>query len=62
MEINKITEELINISNQTKVVGNGTDIIHDNIVPLKHSFADQLYIRQMEMKKRYYGYRSSSQS
>ena len=51
MEINKITKELINISNQTKVVGDGTDIIHDNIVPLKHSFADQLYIRQMEMKK-----------
>ena len=51
MEINKITKELINISNQTKVVGDGTDIIHDSIVPLKHSFADQLYIRQMEMKK-----------
>jgi quercetin dioxygenase-like cupin family protein len=49
MKINKITKELI--KNSDKIVGDGTDIIHDNIVPLKHSFADQLYIRQMEMKK-----------
>ncbi len=49
MEINKITKELI--KNSEKIVGDGTDIIHHDIVPLKHSFADQLYIRQMEMKK-----------
>ena len=49
MEINKITKELIKSSD--KIVGDGTGVIHDNIVPLKHSFADQLYIRQMEMKK-----------
>ncbi len=49
MKINKITKELIKNSN--KIVGDGTDIIHHDIVPLKHSFADQLYIRQMEMKK-----------
>ena len=51
MEINKITKELINKSNETKVVGDATSIVHDDIVPLKHSFADQIYIRQMEMKK-----------
>ena len=49
MEINKITKELI--KNSDKIVGDGTGIIHDDVVPLKHSFADQLYIRQMEMKK-----------
>lgn len=51
MNINKITKELISASNETVVVGDGTEIIHNDIVPLKHSFADQLYIRQMEMKK-----------
>tara|TARA_E500000331_G_scaffold205474_1_gene197106 strand:- start:785 stop:1219 length:435 start_codon:yes stop_codon:yes gene_type:complete len=51
MEINKIAKELINKSNETKVVGDATSIVHDDIVPLKHSFADQIYIRQMEMKK-----------
>ena len=51
MEINKIAKELINKSNETKVVGDATSIVHDDIVPLKHSFPDQIYIRQMEMKK-----------
>jgi len=51
MNIKKITKELISTSDETVVVGDGTEIIHSNIVPLKHSFADQLYIRQMEMKK-----------
>jgi quercetin dioxygenase-like cupin family protein len=33
------------------VEGNGKSIVESNITPLKHSFADQVYIRQMEMKK-----------
>ena len=51
MNINKITKDLISKSNETRVVGNGTSIIHNDIAPLKHLFADQLYIRQMEIKK-----------
>ena len=46
MEINKIAKELINKSNETKVVGDATSIVHDNIVPLKHSFADQIYKKE----------------
>ena len=42
---------LIENENGIDTVGNGTEIIHHEIAPLKHSFADQVYIRQMEMKQ-----------
>jgi len=51
MQLNKITKELINKSDELKVVGDGKSIIHHDIVPLKHTFADQIYVRQMEMKQ-----------
>ena len=31
--------------------GNGNDICETSEVPIKHSFADQIYIRQMNLKK-----------
>ena len=46
----EIVEKKVDVD-KIKIVGDGTDIIHHDIVPLKHSFADQIYVRQMEMKK-----------
>ena len=36
---------------QFYIIGNGKDIVHHEAVSLKHSFADQVYIRQMDMSE-----------
>lgn len=55
MELNKISkkiEELIIENNNIDgFYGDGESIVDIPEIPIKHSFADQLYIRQMTMKK-----------
>ena len=47
-----LEKSLINISDGVNVEGNGNKIVRDgNIAPIKHTFADGVYIRQMDMKK-----------
>ena len=50
-KVNYLVKILSNIEDGELVVGNAKEIIHHDITPLKHSFADQVYIRQMDMKK-----------
>jgi hypothetical protein len=50
-KINALTNILIDAENGETIVGNGKEIIHHDIVPLKHTFADQVYIRQMDINK-----------
>ena len=49
-EIAKL-EKLLLETDDERVVSNGGEIIHCEEFPLKHSFADGIYIRQMDMKK-----------
>tara|TARA_R100001463_G_scaffold104158_1_gene158739 strand:+ start:61 stop:498 length:438 start_codon:yes stop_codon:yes gene_type:complete len=55
VELNKISkkiEELIIENNNIDgFYGDGESIVDIPEIPIKHSFADQLYIRQMTMKK-----------
>lgn len=47
-----LEKSLINISDSVNVEGDGNKIVRDgNIAPIKHAFADGVYIRQMDMKK-----------
>jgi len=47
-----LEKSLINISDGVHVEGDGNKIVRDgNIAPIKHTFADGVYIRQMDMKK-----------
>ena len=43
---------LISISDGINIEGDGKHVVTDSkIAPIKHSFADKIYIRQMDMKK-----------
>ena len=45
-------KSLINIADGVNVEGDGEHIVTDSkIAPIKHSFADGVYIRQMDMAK-----------
>jgi len=44
-------EKLLLETDDERVVSNGGEIMHCEEFPLKHSFADGIYIRQMDMKK-----------
>ena len=47
-----LEKSLINISDGVNVEGDGNKIVRDgNIAPIKHTFADGVYIRQMDMKR-----------
>ena len=59
-EVSKNTREkilnfensLINQADGINIEGDGKEIVTDSkIAPIKHDFADQVYIRQMDMKK-----------
>ena len=51
-KIIKLENSLINISDGVNVEGNGKEIVRNSsVAPIKHTFADGIYIRQMEMKK-----------
>ena len=51
-KILKLEKALINISDGVNVEGDGKKIVRNGkIAPIKHSFADGIYIRQMDMIK-----------
>tara|TARA_Y100000034_G_C6746711_1_gene331672 strand:+ start:38 stop:565 length:528 start_codon:yes stop_codon:yes gene_type:complete len=50
-KIKEIQDYFFSIADGKNIVGDGTEIIHNEIAPLKHIFADQIYVRQMEMKQ-----------
>ena len=41
---------LINNADGVNIEGDGNKIVHSDNFPLKHTFADGIYIRQMDMK------------
>ena len=47
MELQKIKKSNKNI----EIIGDGTSIIETEVVPLKHFFADGIYVRQMSINK-----------
>ena len=51
-KIIKLENNLINNADGVNIEGTGKEIMTDSkIAPIKHSFADQVYVRQMDMKK-----------
>ena len=51
-KILKLEESLLCIADGINVEGDGKHILTDSkIAPIKHTFADGVYIRQMDMKK-----------
>ena len=49
-EIQALQELLIYNADGVNIEGDGNSIVHSENFPLKHTFADGIYIRQMEMK------------
>ena len=49
-EIQSLQELLINNADGDNIEGDGKNIIHSKNFPLKHTFAEGVYIRQMDMK------------
>ena len=49
-EIQALQELLISNADGENIEGDGKNIIHSKNFPLKHTFADGIYIRQMDMK------------
>ena len=49
-EIQALQELLISNADGENIEGDGKNIIHSKSFPLKHTFADGVYIRQMDMK------------
>lgn len=41
---------LKNVDNEN-IIGNNGNVVRSELFPLKHTFADGIYVRQMEMKK-----------
>ena len=51
-KIIKFENSLINISDGVNVEGNGKEVVRNSsVAPIKHTFADGIYVRQMDMKK-----------
>jgi quercetin dioxygenase-like cupin family protein len=50
-EIQKLQDNWVSIADGVNIIGDGTTVVHCDEFPLKHSFADGVYIRQMDMKK-----------
>ena len=50
-KILELEKNLLNSVDDINIVGDGGNIVRSEAFPLKHSFADGIYIRQMEMKK-----------
>ena len=47
-----LEKALINVADGVNIEGDGNKIVRDSkIAPIKHSFADSVYIRQMDMPK-----------
>ena len=49
-EIQYLQDVLISQADGDNIEGDGKNVIHSKNFPLKHTFADGIYIRQMDMK------------
>tara|TARA_R100001530_G_C4255579_1_gene139057 strand:+ start:138 stop:602 length:465 start_codon:yes stop_codon:yes gene_type:complete len=49
-EIQRLQDVLISQVDGKNIEGDGNHIVHSDNFPMKHSFADGIYIRQMDMK------------
>ena len=49
-EIQVLQDALISKADGENIIGDGKTIVHSNEFPLKHTFADGIYVRQMDMK------------
>ena len=50
-EIQALQDMLISKADGENIEGDGNNIIHSKNFPLKHTFADGVYVRQMDMRK-----------
>ena len=50
-KILELEKTLLNNVDDKNIVGNSGEIVRSDEFPLKHTFADGIYIRQMEMRK-----------
>ena len=49
-DIQLLQDLLIENADGENIEGNGKNVIHSKNFPLKHTFADGIYVRQMDMK------------
>ena len=49
-QIQKIQDILVSQADGVDIEGDGKYIVHSSNFPLKHTFADSIYVRQMDMK------------
>ena len=49
-EIQALQDVLISEADGKNIEGDGNHIVHSDNFPLKHTFADSIYVRQMDMK------------
>jgi hypothetical protein len=49
-QIQALQESLISKADGENIEGDGKSIVHSKNFPLKHTFADGIYVRQMDMK------------
>ena len=48
--IQNFQELLVDNANDVNIFGDGATVVHCDEFPLKHSFADSIYVRQMDMR------------
>ena len=49
-EIQALQDTLIAKADGDNIIGDGKGVVHSDKFPLKHTFADGIYVRQMDMK------------
>ena len=50
-KINMLSNLLIENADGVNIIGDGESIVSEQYSKMKHTFADQVYVRQMEMRK-----------
>ena len=50
-KIIKLQDQLLNNVDNKNIIGNNGEVVRSELFPLKHSFADGIYVRQMQMNK-----------
>ena len=49
-EIQVLQDMLVSKADGINIEGDGKSVVHSDNFPLKHTFADGIYVRQMDMK------------
>ena len=50
-KILKLEQSLISIADGVNIIGDGKTVVYSNMCPIKHSFVEGIYIREMKMKQ-----------